>query len=141
MQFNELETRCIHKLAEWHPMQTGASYGSAEELSKQLGIAEDECEPLLQTMDDQGCLTDVVGYDGTSYANFRITSRAVMLSRELNAANLAAATPDRVEGASQWARKNPIAAYALIGFGILVAVATLINQVWEIVLKFSPPKK
>ncbi len=137
MHLTDLEIQCIHKLAEWYPQQTGATHGSPQVLSEELGIAEADCDPLLQTMDEMGCLTDVEGWAGTRYGTFAVTSQAVQLSRELKAAADKAKHPDRVEDAQSWARRNPWIAYPIIAILALGFVITFVNQLIELFMKFG----
>lgn len=123
---NETEQSCIHQLAEWYPRQSGGPCEfRVQLLATAISVSVDEARTLVMTMDRLGVVDDVYSNCGIIEA-FNITYEAVQTSRKLR--NAAEQKPDVIESLEAWVRRNRYTALPLIGFMLLGALITFVNQ-------------
>ena len=133
--FNEKEIACIKRMAEM--FEEGNCYVNAnlddEEGDGTLDAPLGERAAILETMQSFGLIAEVVHAATLRFFSFKITAKSVQIARAIKAQQVEELEPeDLVEKLQTTARKNPVVAWIIIGFFVLTAAATLINQTIQI---------
>lgn len=121
------EIECVKRLAKMY--EQGQTVWWNEDDYELLGLTVDNYFSVIGTMDLCGVITNHSHTSAGKYRMFEITPMAVQIARQIEQQELEENEgKDIVEKIKQKARSSPALAWIIIGFFLLMAIATFINQ-------------
>lgn len=139
MRPSDEEAACIKRLAQPFDIRridNGASNQNDPNLS--LNLPKERWETVLRMMERYGAIHNVTHAAGIRFLHFRILPNAVELARQIREAEQESEAPRNiVEQIEKKAKSNPVFAWAIIVLGVLMALASLINNSLDILQKFG----
>ncbi|HEV3261875.1 MAG TPA: hypothetical protein VG013_33805 [Gemmataceae bacterium] len=105
------------------------------DLTEELGMTPENRQVVLAATEALGIVKDAAYDPGTGQFVFEITPRAVQAARAIQWQETVRKSESRdiVAELKSTAKANPVLAWAIIGFVILTAAVTMVNQVWQLV--------
>ena len=113
------------------------SPGERGDLTEELGMTPENRQAVLTAIEAFGIIGDVDYSSDTGGFAFEITSKAVQAARDIQRQEAGRSEPRSIVAELQsTAKANPVWAWVIVGFVILTAAVTLVNQVWQLVDRF-----
>jgi hypothetical protein len=127
MILNADEKTCIRRLAEL--FERNQALVRDKSVWESFGLSPERRIPFLTTMAELGVIVNLSPTNTDQFRAFEITSKAVQITRELDEQEKKGKEPeDIVAKVQETARKHPVVAWVIIGFILLTAAITLVNQ-------------
>ena len=127
MYLSEQEQKFIRYLADC--FENGRLNINNTLVCKELDLPAKECNTLIRAMEALETIDNVTRYRNTPEVRFRPCFAAVELARQVDANAEAERQPDFVEQIKNRIRRNPIAAWVIIGFIFLAFVSPIYSMV------------
>lgn len=135
MYLSEQEQKFIRYLADC--FENGRINMTRELVCKELEFSELEYESQIRAMESLGVVENVNGASGIHATWFEPSFYAVDLARQLDATEEAERQPDFVEQIQNRIKRNPIAAWVIIGFIFLAFVAPIYSMLVDILQRLG----
>lgn len=138
-RLNEMEMKCVKLLAEMFERGEVHVEANLSDLvaGDQPDVTPQKRAAVLETMQSIGVIEDAVDLGHVRYASFTITPKVVQVARAIDAELKERSEPeDIVEKITTAARNRPVIAWLIVGFLVLTAIATLVNQTIQILQNF-----
>jgi hypothetical protein len=138
---NEKEQKVLRAIAKWY--REGKNSIDRETAMAELEISDSEYNTIMLLMEENGVIEAMNGHpsDGPDYIalDFTPLCRSEQLVRQMdieieNKKNTP--LPDFVDQLKKRIRQNPVAAWLIIIFIVLTSIITLVNQLWDLIMKF-----
>jgi hypothetical protein len=143
-QWSADEVACVKKLAERFEKNqifvnlATKGQGGKLQFADPLELPAEKRGAILGVMGHAGLITNIRHAAGLPYMSFQISPEAVQAVRKIREQENRKEEPrDIVEQLQKTAKSNPIAAWVIIGFIVLVAIVAGANQLFELLDKFG----
>jgi hypothetical protein len=139
MLLNEKEQNVLRTIAKWY--REGINSIDRVTAITKLEISDSEYNTIMPLMEKIGAIEAMHGHpsDGPDYIALDFTPLyySEQIIRQIDKDNENKSHPDLVDQLKRRVRENPIAACLIISFIALTSIITLINQLWDLIIKFA----
>jgi hypothetical protein len=130
---SDREKLCVRILAKLFDQGNTLLIEPIERLGEEgLKVEQTEYETLMQMMEAYGVICNPIN-TSNRFSVFTVSPNSVRIARELDSLERKSQEPEDIVGqVNNQVRKHPVAAWGIIGFIVLTALLTFINQVIQL---------